>query len=103
MKKFSDFGIDPLKDKNIFTVPVISIDEIVDKKIVVLDYADKVTTSFGDDRYVLKIESEGKEFKFFTAATPIKDALNAITTANLPFEATIKPQRVGKWKTYFFD
>lgn len=102
MNRFSDFGIDPLKDKKIFAVPQISIEEAISKEVEVIDFIPGVKTAHGDDRYIVKIKIDGGERKFFTSAAPIKEALNQIPPEQFPFLATINQQRIGKNKTYFF-
>jgi hypothetical protein len=104
MKKFSDFGINSLDDKNIFTVPKISIEEVTNCEIEVLDFESDVKTRHGDGRYVVKIKHEGIEYKFFTNASPIKQALNKICKQDFPFQTTIKQQRFGSGsgKTFYF-
>jgi len=104
MKRFSDFGINSLNDKNIFTVSVISIEEITNREIEVLDFETGVKTRHGEDRYIVKIKIDNSERKFFTNATPIKEALSKINKEDLPFLTTVKQQRFGSGsgKTFYF-
>lgn len=106
MKKFADFGINPLAEKKIFPVARVSIEEVIDKEIEVLDFVSNVKTEHGDDRYILKVRSDevngGKECKLFTTSSTIKKSLDEIGPEGLPFLATIRQQRDGKWKTYYF-
>jgi hypothetical protein len=104
MKKFSDFGINTLDNKNVFPVPKISITDVLNCEIEVLDYASGVKTSHGENRYVVKIKSDGIESKFFTNATPIKEALDKIPKDEFPFIATIRQQKFGSGsgKTFYF-
>jgi hypothetical protein len=103
MKKFSDFGIDVLNNSNIFQVPQISISDILNCEIEVLDFESGIKTEHGEDRYILKIRHENQECKFFTNAKPIKDALNKISKHDFPFTTTIKVQKFGtNNKTYYF-
>lgn len=104
MKKFADFGLNVLGDKHIFQVPVISIDEIANMEIEVLDYEKGIKTAHGDNRYIVKIKSVGIEFKFFTNAAPIKKALDLIPKEEFPFTTIIKQQRFGSGsgKTFYF-
>ena len=104
MKKFSDFGINSLDNKNIFTVPVISIEEVTNCEIEVIDFESGVKTRHGEDRYIVKLRYEGIERKFFTNASPIKDALDKVEKQDFPFLATIKQQRFGSGsgKTFYF-
>ena len=104
MNKFADFGINTLENKNIFPVPVISIEEITNCEIEVMDFEAGVNTKHGSDRYVVKVRHEGVERKFFTNATPIKEALTKVSKENFPFLTTIKQQRFGSGsgKTFYF-
>lgn len=104
MKKFSDLGVKALEDKNIFNVPVVSVQDVINVEIEVLDFEANVKTEFGEGRYILKVKYEGRECKFFTNATPIKNALDQINKTDLPFTTTIKQQRFGSGagKTFYF-
>jgi len=103
MKKFSDLGIKP-EEKNIFLVELISITDVTNCEIEVLDFSPDVKTRFGEGRYVVKIKYENIERKFFTNAIPIKEALDKVNKADFPFTTTIKPQKFGTGnnKTYQF-
>ena len=104
MKKFSDLGVKALEDKNIFNVPVVSVQDVINVKIEVLDFEANVKTSHGDGRYILKVRYEGRECKFFTNASPIKNALDQINKTELPFTTIIKQQRFGSGSgiTFYF-
>lgn len=104
MKRFSDFGINTLEGRNVFAVPVISIEEVTNVEIEVLDYEANVKTKHGPGRYIVKVKHEGVERKFFTNAAPIKEALDAISKEDFPFLTTIKQQRFGSGagKTFYF-
>ena len=104
MKKFSDFGINTHEKTNIFPVPKISITDVLNCEIEVLDYESGIKTIHGDDRYIVKIKSNGIDYKFFTNADPIKKALDKIPRESFPFLATVKQQSFGSGsgKTYYF-
>ena len=104
MKKFSDFGIEPNDNRNIFQVPVISISEVVNCEIEIVDFESGVKTRHGEDRYVVKIKYENVERKFFTNATPIKEVLEKIPKSEFPFITTIKQKSFGSGsgKTFQF-
>lgn len=104
MKKFSDLGVKAIEDKNIFNVPAVSIQDVINVEIEVMDFETNVTTKHGDGRYILKIKVDGHECKFFTNASPIKNAIDQINKHDLPFVTTIKQQRfgAGNGKTYYF-
>ncbi len=104
MKRFSDFGIQSLGERNVFPVPVISIEEVTNIEIEVLDYEPSVKTRYGDGRYVVKVKTSEGERKFFTNAAPIKEALDKIPKSDFPFVTTIRQQRFGSGagKTFYF-
>lgn len=104
MKKFSEFGINTLSDKIVFAVPKISITDVLNCEIEVLGFESGVKTSHGDNRYVVKISCEGVESKFFTNASPIKEALDKVPKNEFPFITIIKQQKfgVGSGKTFYF-
>lgn len=104
MKRFSDFNINTLENKHIFAVQVISIEELTNCEVEILDYEANVKTRHGEGRYIVKVNFEGVERKFFTNATPIKEALEQIPKNEFPFTTTIKQQRFGSGsgKTFYF-
>lgn len=104
MKKFSDFGINTHDNKTVFTVPKISITDILNCEVEILDYESGVKTAHGDNRYVVKVKHDEVEYKFFTNATPIKEALDKIPKEDFPFATTIKQQKfgTGSGKTFYF-
>lgn len=104
MKRFSDLGVKALEDKNIFNVPVISVQDVINVEIEVLDFEANVKTAHGDGRYILKVKHEGRECKFFTNAAPIKQAIDKINKSDMPFKTIIKQQRFGSGsgKTFYF-
>lgn len=104
MKKFSELGVKPMEDKHIFNVPVVSIQDVLNVEIEVLDFEANVKTKHGEGRYIVKIKYEGIESKFFTNATPIKEALDKIPKSEYPFLTRIKQQKfgAGSGKTFYF-
>lgn len=103
MKSFAELGIKPIDDKNIFNVPVISIEDVANVEIEVLDFEPNIKTKHGEGRYILKVKYDGIERKFFTNADPLKKALDQINKSDFPFKTTIKPQKFGgNKKTYQF-
>ena len=104
MKKFADFGINTLNDKTVFAVPQVSITEVFNCEIAVLDFEKDVKTRHGEGRYVVKFLKDNIEQKFFTNAAPIKEALDKVNKQDFPFTTTIKQQRFGSGsvKTFYF-
>ena len=60
MKNFSDLGITTQGNKQIFQVPMISIEDVLNSEIEVLDFQQGVKTKYGEGRYILKVKHEGK-------------------------------------------
>jgi len=104
MKRFSEFNITTGTDKNIFVVPVISIEELINCEVEILDFEKGVKTRHGENRYVVKVKHEGVERKFFTNAAPIKEALDQVSKSDFPFITVVKQQRFGSGsgKTFYF-
>lgn len=98
------FGIDIDAGRNIFPVQQISITDILNCEIEVLDYESGVKTQHGDNRCVVKIRHEGVEYKFFTNSSPIKEALSKIPQKDFPFIATVRSKKIGTGnsKMYYF-
>lgn len=95
MKKFSDFGINTFDNKSVFAVPQVSITDVLNCEIQVLDYEAGIKTSQGDNRYIVKVIHEGVECKFFTNSSHLKSALDRIPKEEFPFITTIKQQKYG--------
>jgi len=104
MKKFSELGIKTNEDSTIFPVELISITDVTNCEIDVLDFAPDVKTQYGEGRYVVKIKYENVERKFFTNATKIKEVLDKVQKEDFPFQTTIKTQKFGNGnkKTFYF-
>lgn len=104
MKKFSELGINIIDNHKVFQVPQISITEILNCEIEVLEFELGVKTQHGDDRCIVRIRHEGIECKFFTSSSKIKETLQLIPKECFPFSTTIKVQKygTGNSKTYYF-
>lgn len=104
MKKFSELGVSLIDNRCVFQVPKVSITDVLNCEIEVLDFESGVRTQHGEDRYVVKIRHDGIECKFFTNSTPIKEALHQINKDDFPFTTTIRVQKfdTGSGKTYHF-
>ena len=104
MRRFSELGVSVEAGSNIFQVQQVSITDILNSEIEVLDYEAGVRTQHGENRYVVKIKADGKECKFFTNSTPIKEALGKIPHENFPFITGIRANKLGMGnsKMYYF-
>lgn len=101
---FAELGVKPLDDgKAIFDVQIISISEILNCQIEVIDYQSGIKTIHGDNRYIVKIRHDGKEYKFFTDSKYIKHDLDQIDKNDFPFKATIKQIRYGSGNNKSFQ
>lgn len=104
MKKFSELGVNMIDNRNVFPVPKVSITDVLNCEIEVIDFESGVKTQHGENRYVVRIKHDSIECKFFTNSTPIKEALNQVKKEDFPFITTIKVQKFGSGsgKTYYF-
>ena len=103
MKKFSELGIKVDEDKTIFNVPLISITDIVNCEIEVLDFTSGIKTEYGEGRYIIKIRYKNEESKFFTNSTNIKEMLDKVQKQDFPFLTTIVTQKYsGSKKSFYF-
>lgn len=91
-------------DRHIFPVQQVSITDLLNCEIEVLDYEAGVKTQHGDNRYIVKVRQDDIECKFFTNSTLIKEALDKIPKQNFPFVTTIKVKKLGSGngKMYYF-
>lgn len=103
-KRFSELGVKLPNERKIFDCPKVSITDIINTEIEVIDYLPEVKTSLGEGRYLVhcRVPSEERNVKFFTTAQNIKAALDQIDKADFPFLATIKAVRCGNGKFYKF-
>lgn len=104
MRKFSDFGIEIKSDKEIYEVPKISITDILNCEIEVLEFQSNIKTIHGDDRCVVKISRHETEYKFFTNSKRLKQMLDQVPKDGFPFTTIIIQKRFeyGNGKTYEF-
>jgi len=101
-KRFSDLNI-KISQPNIFDAQQITIIEILNEEVEVVDFQSNVKTSYGEGRYIVLIRKEDKQFKFFTDSKRIKEQLDQVNKDDFPFTAKIVAQRFGdKKKTYQF-
>jgi hypothetical protein len=104
-KKFSELGILPKDNGKIFNCQQVSITDVLNSEIMVLDFQPNVKTAHGDGRYLVHFQTTGPtpvEGKFFTNAESLKSCLDQVTKDNLPFITVIKATKCGKGKIYQF-
>ena len=96
MKKFSEMGLThvPKDGKKRFNCDKLSLGQIANRPIVVLDFERGIRTCHGEDRYLVKFHflNETTEYKFYTDSAEMKDLLEQITQVEdgFPFETTIQ-------------
>jgi len=102
MKEFSDLNIQ-IEQTKIFEVPQVTIDEILNERVAVLDFQLDVETRFGGGRSVILLKKGEKEVKLFTDSKRIKTQLEKVDRNDLPFMAKVTVLRFGeKKKSYQF-
>lgn len=76
MRRFSELGIKQVDDKKIFNCQQVSISDVINCEIEVLDFIPNMKTTHGDNRYLVKFRQDGQEGKFFTNSSAIKSVLD---------------------------
>lgn len=104
MKRFSELGVKIPEQNKVFNVQQVSITDILNTEIEVIDYLNEVKTKHGDGRCLVHFRDvkSGTEGKFFTASANIKIALEQIGKDDLPFITVIKAVKLGSQKKYQF-
>lgn len=104
MKRFSELGIKQDDDRKIFNCQQVSITDILNSEIEVIDFVPDVKTKHGEGRYLIHYrESDNREEgKFFTNASAIKSVLDQVKKNDFPFLTVIKATKCGKAKIYQF-
>jgi len=101
MKTFADLNIDVEQD--FFVCAKMSMDDLLNQKVVVLGAKKGIKTRIGDDRYLLHVQlADGTEVKTFTTARFIKAAIDQLNDDDYPFETTIKSIKTDNKKMYKF-
>lgn len=109
MKRFSELGIQRgtmLRDgKKFFDVPSVSASFLVDRDIIVKDFAENCDTGNGKGRMYVLVEANGKEMKFCTNNPRLKDTLKQVQElGELPFKATFHVRNTqGGRPDYYFE
>lgn len=92
MTTFSELGFVYQRDgKKEFAAEPIRLSRLVNKRVIVKDFETDIRTREGDGRYLVLVEHEGHDYKFFTNSQHMKAALDFVQTQNaLPFECDIE-------------
>lgn len=94
-RHFSELGINANDGRKIFNCDKVSISDIINCEIEVLDFIPNMKTTHGPDRYLVKFRQDGKEGKFFTNSSAIKSVLDQIPEGMFPFTTTIRSIKLG--------
>ena len=93
-KRFSELGIKQQDDRKIFNCQQVSITDVLNSEIEVIDFIPGMKTQHGEGRYT--------EGKLFTNSSAIKSVLDQIPKEEFPFITTIRCTKCGNGKIYQF-
>ena len=102
MTTFAELGFVYQRDgKKEFAAEPIRLSRLVNKAVVVKDFETDIRTREGDGRYLVLIEHDGHDYKFFTNSQQMKAALDyALERSAMPFECVI--ESIGGNAGYMF-
>ncbi|MBR2236337.1 MAG: hypothetical protein IJ887_00430 [Prevotella sp.] len=98
MKDFSELGLSYVSasGKKLFDCDTIQQGDLQNRQFIVKDYERDVKTKQGEGRYVVLIEMDGREFKFFTNSEELKQMLDkASEMGAVPFRTILKRKSIG--------
>lgn len=105
MKSFSDLNVKwiPADGKKRFECEIVRIGDITNIPVVVHDFETGVKTKEGEDRYLVLVEIDGVQKKFFTNSEEMKSILDQVRAIpdGFPFQTIIKRQTYGKQLTKY--
>ena len=102
MKKFSEMNI-AVSQPNIFDARQVSINEVLNQELEVIDYQKNITTSYGEGRYIVLVKLNDIRMKFFTDSKRMKEQLDLVKSEDFPFLAKVSILKFGeRKKTYHF-
>ncbi len=103
-KRFSELGITPQDDRKVFNCQQVSITDILNSEIEVIDFLSNVKTAHGEGRYLIhyRMVDGSDEGKFFTNSQSLKSVLDQVKPDDFPFITVIKATKCGKGKLYQF-
>lgn len=92
MTTFAELGFVYQRDgKKEFAAEPIRLSRLVNKRVTVKDFETDIRTREGDGRYLVLVEHEGRDYKFFTNSQHMKAALDFVRVkGGLPFECAIE-------------
>lgn len=102
-KRFCDLGIKVEDSRKIFNCQQVSITDILNSEIEVIDFLPDVKTAHGEGRYLVHFTgAQTGEGKFFTNSQSLKSALDQVRAEDFPFLTVIKATKCGKGKIFQF-
>jgi hypothetical protein len=102
MKKFNELGVKQDDERKLFNCQQVSITDVVNCEIEVLDYIQNVKTKHGDGRYLIHYRQDGADGKFFSNSTNIKNAIDQVAKEDFPFSTIIRATKCGNGKIFQF-
>jgi hypothetical protein len=102
MKRFGELGIKQQDDRKIFNCRQVSISDIINCEIEIVDFIPDIKTRHGEGRYLVEYIQDGSEGKFFTNSSALKSVLEQIPKTEFPFVTTIRCIKCGNGKIYQF-
>ena len=98
MRRFSDLNIK--SDKKIFNCKQVSINDILNIEIVVIDAIMQKTKN--GDKALIHFKLDNECGKFFTGSMGIIDVIQQLKASDFPFTTIVKSTQYGKGKIYQF-
>ena len=99
--KFKDMklNISSNGDKKMFDCDLVSLSDLINEEIEIIDFETGITTSFGENRCVVKIKVNNENKKFITSSIKMMNELAAIKDQySFPFTTTIKKSKFQNGK-----
>ena len=102
MTTFAELGFVYQRDgKKEFAAEPIRLSRLANKQVTVKDFETDIRTREGDGRYLVLVEHDNRDYKFFTNSQKMKAALDFALERNaLPFECVI--ESIGGNAGYMF-
>lgn len=103
-RRFSELGVIVDNGLKIFNCQQVSITDILNSEIEVIDFVSDVKTKHGEGRCLVhfRMIDGSEEGKFFTNSQSLKNALSQVKEEDFPFLTVIKALKCGKGKIYQF-
>ena len=98
MRRFSDLNVKC--DKKIFNCKQVSINDILNIEIVVIDAIMQKTKN--GDKALVHFKLDDECGKFFTGSMGIIDVIKELNEDDFPFMTIVKSTQYGKGKIYQF-